>query len=179
MFKKMFISVILVLFSVSIFSQSISSQNLEPVFKTVDEKIVVGYLSLIDLECNLIPNLWMKFLQESYGIQNVVNPEIYYGVSFDNDEETGVFFHLVGVEVSDIENLTEGMTYLTILQHKYAVFTHKGTMEMLGETYGYIYGVWLINSEYEIDDAYSYELYDERFNYGDADSEFDIYIPIK
>lgn len=61
----------------------------------------------------------------------------------------------------------------------YAVFTHKGTVDTLIQTYQYIWGVWFPKSGFQIADRDDFECYTERFAGADHDkSEIDIYFPI-
>ena len=63
---------------------------------------------------------------------------------------------------------------------KYAVFTHKGSVDKILETYQAIYAVWQPKSGYELIKAPDFEYYDERFDPDNPEaSELDIYIPIK
>ncbi len=63
---------------------------------------------------------------------------------------------------------------------RYAVFTHRGTLQKLPQTFDYIWGTWFLTSEEEIDFREDFELYDEHFlGYEQPDSEVDLYIPVK
>ncbi|MNW67141.1 Bacterial transcription activator, effector binding domain [compost metagenome] len=63
---------------------------------------------------------------------------------------------------------------------KYAVFTHKGTIANLIKTYDYIWRSWVLFAKETLDDREDFEIYDKRFlGADDADSQIDIYIPIK
>ncbi len=67
-----------------------------------------------------------------------------------------------------------------IPQGKYVVFTHKGSIHKLQETYEYIWGTWIPFSKVELDMRDDFELYDEGFKGANNHlSEIDIYIPIK
>ncbi len=78
------------------------------------------------------------------------------------------------------------MTTKELPESEYLVFTHKGAIisenrSFIKETYDYIYGKYLPNSEYEVSGDYSFELFDSNRFKGprDSNSEIDIYIPIK
>lgn len=63
---------------------------------------------------------------------------------------------------------------------KYAVFTHKGSVMQLGETFDYAYNKWLPNSSYKMKWHEDLEHYDDRFDESNPESsEMDIYIPIE
>jgi hypothetical protein len=84
-------------------------------------------------------------------------------------------------EVSQVENVPEGMISETFPAQKYAVFTLIGRMNNLGESYRYIYGEWLPNNpNYErVPFGPEFEYYDQRFSLNSDDSELDLYIPIR
>ena len=82
-------------------------------------------------------------------------------------------------ETLDNETMPAGMVYREVPEYKYAVFTHHGKLDHLGETYEYIYNTWLPQSGLEVHpDKFDMELYDERFIPDSDDSAFDIYVAI-
>ncbi len=70
------------------------------------------------------------------------------------------------------------MTSMKVPAGRYAVFTHKGKVELIGHTMNYIYGFWLPGSGVELREAPDLEIYDERFNPHSDNSELDIWIPV-
>lgn len=160
---------------------------IEPEYVELDEMTVVGLSSLVSMKCNLIHQLWERFMPREQEIENVTIPGVALEVSFDyepvlneGEAEDLLFFDLVGLPVSSTEDIPEGMTYKVVPAHKYAKFVHKGPISKIMETYNYIHEVWLTQSGHEYDyDACGIEWYDERFKIEDEDSEFDIYFPIK
>lgn len=143
---------------------------------------IVGMDILTTIEENerdrSIPKLWDRYIERESEIKNTVK-ESSMGlceVTADSEDE---FTYICCKEVENFEEVPEGMVTRTVKTAKYAVFTHKGAVDNLGETYDYIYRKWLPNSEYEIiSDGYDFELYDERFD-NTENSELDIYIPVK
>ncbi|SEN54377.1 GyrI-like domain-containing protein [Paenibacillus sp. OV219] len=96
---------------------------------------------------------------------------------------SGQFTYMAGVQVSDLSALPQGVSGYTIPGGRYAVFTHVGSTELLGETFGYIYGEWLPASGEtlrEMNGTHSFDLefYGPRFQEGRADSELQIYVPL-
>lgn len=87
--------------------------------------------------------------------------------------------YLVGIDVPRSTPIPDGMKVWEVPALKYALFQHKGPIERIDETYGFIYGTWLARSEYEQADGPSLERYDKRFGDGGAKSELDILIPIR
>lgn len=126
--------------------------------------------------------LWSSFMPRRNEIQNAlgtdlfniqINPE-----NFDFNPQTK-FVKWAVVPVSDFDFIPEGMQSLIIEEGLYAVFNHIGDASKARETFGYIFGVWLPNSEYELDNRPQFEILGEKYKNNAADSEEEIWIPVK
>ncbi len=126
--------------------------------------------------------IWTKFFQVNDMIPNCIGDN-YYGVSFQSksyDPSTGKgLTYFVGREVSTLDRVPEGMVAHTIPLSLYAVFEHKGDISLIGNTYGYIFGRWLISGNYRPAMHHSFEQYDERFKHGSEDSIIEIWVPVE
>ncbi len=145
-----------------------------------DEIKLVGMMERIVMPNNTIGLLWEKFNSRFGEIKNTVNNMVCYGVA-DNMAEPISFDETVATEVSDFEDIPEGMIAKIIPARKYLVFTHKGliTDGSLMKTYEKIYSEIPPALEFKIDYDFNFELYDERFSHDSEESEFDIYVPVK
>lgn len=159
--------------------------TLHPAIKTIPEVKVIGIRGKTSLNDNLLPNLWEDFHRNNSKIANKAEPLKYYGIC-ENDKpnnqfgENASYSEVVGIEVKSFDYIPDGMVSKIISQGKYAVFTHKGSINKLQETYEYIWGTWIPFSKVEIDMRDDFELYDERFKGTNNNlSEIDICIPIK
>lgn len=161
---------------------------MEPKIVTKVSFKVMGMERKFTLNNNIIPQLWMDFMSRLQEIKNKVNPDIAYGicesgnvdVTIENMSRDTEFNEVVCFEVSDFDDVPDGMVTRTIPDHKYAMFTHKGELSNLPQTYNYIYSEWFPKSGYDVADKFEFELYDKRFDLEDQkNSEFDIYLPIK
>lgn len=162
--------------------------TMEP--KIVEKKAfkVVGMKRTTSRKNNTVPQLWQEFLPRVQEIRNAISNQTLYGICLMNEsvlepekvtEETE-FEELVCMEVSDFGTIPQGMVTHELPTQKYAVFTHKGSLENLFDTYDYIYGTWVNKTEHELTLFYDFELYDQRFDMQNpAQSELDIYVPIK
>ena len=91
-----------------------------------------------------------------------------------------LFTEVAGAEVYAFDGLSTPFVAKVLYGGRYAVFTHRGTLRMLPKTFDYIFGTWLLTTKEELDRREDFELYDERFlGYDHADSEMDLYIPIR
>lgn len=156
---------------------------MEPKFLIKQEFKIIGMACKTTIkeneEKNIIPNLWGQYYNRSSEIKNCLfeNRSIGLCEIVDNSEDT--FTYICCKEVDNFNFIPEGMVGKVVPSSKYAIFTHKGKLDTLGNTYEYIHGKWLPNSEYGINkSAHDFELYDERCDNTDT-SEMDIYIPIK
>ncbi len=125
---------------------------------------------------------WERFCPYMKEVKMTVDPTIAYGISFYPPDWTpkSKWDYMAAVEVKDFNDIPITMLGKTIPANKYVVFTHKGPVKDLYKIYYYIYTKWFPESNYEKVPGYDFELYDERFKDGkSADSEVDIYIPVK
>lgn len=142
-------------------------------FKIVGMEIVTTISD--NVENYVIPKFWQDiFVPRMKEIKGIVgNYAIAYEEFRPNVAEDGIY-HLAAMEVSEFEDIPEGMITKIIPASKYAVFTtHNESEDCLEEnhkTCNYIFGTWIPNTEYEIDD-YSVEFY-----YAEKTEH---YIPIK
>ncbi|MBA3028742.1 MAG: helix-turn-helix domain-containing protein [Desulfobacteraceae bacterium] len=155
---------------------------MEPKIITKNEFKVIGMRYFGDNQKNEIKQLWDAFLPEEENIKNRVNPTIGYGICYpvEGPDSVSAFEYLAAVEVSTLDEIAEGMVGRTIPAQKYAVFSHKGSVDKIGDTYQAIYAIWQPKSGYELIKAPDFEYYDERFRPDQPEiSELDIYIPVQ
>ena len=85
---------------------------------------------------------------------------------------------MAAVEVSSSEELGD-LEHYQVPAAEYAVFTHEGSLDHIGETMNYIFGEWLEASGRELAGTPDFERYDERFNPEIGTGEMEIWVPIK
>lgn len=156
--------------------------SMKPVIIKRDTINVIGVSCKGKIKNDAVPGLWEQFGRKLPEITNIKEEQAYYGVcSFSDDfEQTGTFEYITGVAVTDLSCVPKEMVGKEIGPATYAVFTHKGPVESLNQTYDYIYGIWAAKSEYRIAKNYDFALYDRRYTPDAPEtSEVDIYIPIE
>lgn len=90
-----------------------------------------------------------------------------------------LFTEVAGVEVDSFEDLPQPFVGKVLPAGRYAVFTHRGTLRMLPQTFDYIWGTWFLSTKEQLDWREDFELYDDRFlGYDHPSSEIDLYIPV-
>jgi AraC family transcriptional regulator len=86
--------------------------------------------------------------------------------------------YLVGVDVPKGTTVPAGMKVWEVPAATYAIFTHRGPITRIDETYAYIFGTWMPRADYSPVDAPNVERYDGRFGDGGEKSEMDIMIAV-
>lgn len=157
---------------------------MQPRFENISAKLIAGTRFAMSFSQNKTGALWQSFMPRRSAIQNAADPalysiEIYPPGFFDNFDPAREFEKWAGVEVKAVSGLPTGIESLTIPAGQYAVFTHRGPASAGPKTYQYIFGVWLPNSDYLIDDRPHFALMTEKYKHEQPDSEEDIYIPVK
>ncbi len=138
---------------------------------------IVGMQYVGENKSGEIPALWgMMMPVASKHVR--VEGTCWYGVCECIGHESA-FSYVAGYEVPDLGMIPPGLIGKSVAAGKFAVFTHRGLLSELQATWGKIYSEWLPASGLERADGPDLELYDERFKHDSADSELDIYIPVK
>ena len=158
---------------------------MNPIIQTLPTKKFIGKKLEMSYINNRTGELWRSFMPHRKKITNEVSSElysmqIYNGIfEFQQFNLNEVFTKFAGVEVIDFEHIPEGMTTHILIGGLYATFIHKGSSHDFQKTFQHIFGVWLPNSEYMIDDREHFELLGEKYKNESPDSEEEIWIPIR
>ncbi len=129
----------------------------------------------------ICPALWSDLMSQSQDLDG--NEElmcIAACLAPENCGENDTFTYMAGFASDKAIPPRPGFISHEISACTYAVFTHKGSVMNMGETYDYAYKTWLPNSKYQVKWHEDLEHYDSRFNPENSEkSEMDIYIPIQ
>jgi AraC family transcriptional regulator len=151
--------------------------QMEPKIVSREAFKVVGMKYRGKNENQEIPQLWRDYGARWKEIEDVINPEVAYGMMDNYDESTREFDYVAAMEVARIEAVPEGMVNWDIPEQIYAVFPC--TLATIRESYDAALKKWLPDSKYKHSGGPEFELYDEAFNPQDPNSEFYYYMPIK
>lgn len=80
--------------------------------------------------------------------------------------------------MTNFEQVPENMETFTLPGGLYAAFDYKG-LNTDDSIFQYIFGTWLPNSDYDLDDRPHFEVLGEQYRNNDPASEEEIWIPIK
>lgn len=160
--------------------------TLKPNFIILEKIMVAGISGETSTDYNILPELWNKMLKIGKQLQIPSNARG-FGICETDTTKMRIskdgnitFKEFVGVEVDSFECLHNDLETKIIPGGRYAVFTHKGAVVNLRKTFDYIYGSWALFTKEVLDEREDFELYDKRFLGSDhADSQIDIYIPVK
>lgn len=138
--------------------------------------------SIISYSNYRIGELWGNFMPRRNEIKNTIGTELFNiqinPDNFDFNPQTE-FVKWAVVPVTDFNSIPDGMQQLIVEEGLYAVFNHVGDAVKARETFAYIFGVWMPNSEYQLDNRPHFEILGEKYKNNSPDSEEEIWIPIK
>lgn len=157
---------------------------MEPRIEEVEAKRLIGMSAEMTLSDDHTADLWRKFMLRRLEVGNRQNGEFISMQIYDSSQGQAFtpdtrFVKWAAVEVTDHENVPEGMEPYTLRGGTYAVFVHKGPASTFAETLQYIFGVWLPNSGYTLDDREHFEVLGEHYLPNDPEAEEEVFIPIR
>jgi AraC family transcriptional regulator len=159
--------------------------EMEPRIESLAEKKLIGKRMKMTLSNNKTGELWKSFMQRRKEIKNNLTTDFYsmqvYDQSFDFQKFDPYipFEKWAAVEVSNFDGIPHEMESLIVPGGLYAVFIHKGAAGTAPKTFKYIFGTWLPNSEYLLDNRPHFEILGEKYKNEEPDSEEEVWIPIK
>ena len=125
-----------------------------------------------------IPALWGKFVPRIHEIQGT-SCHATYGVCQDAANGPGTFAYTAAVEVGAPGAAPAGMVAFTLPAGTWAVFTHKGHITKISETFDAISKTWLAAAKLERAANVDLEVYDDRWDPKTGTGDVDIYVSVK
>ncbi len=158
---------------------------MNPRLEMTAERKLVGKCLRMSMASNRTRDLWKSFMISRKEIRNAVTTDLLSMQVFDHDHNFNEFdpnkeFDKWAVtEVASFDAVPAGMNTYVLPAGLYAVFLHKGPASAGAKTFQYIFGVWLPQSEYVIDQRPHFEVLGAKYKNDDPDSEEEIWIPIR
>jgi AraC family transcriptional regulator len=154
-----------------------------PRIVTVKEKKLIGKQLIMSFADYKVGELWKSFMPRRKEINNSLSPDlismtVYKPTHFFNFSLTNEFEKWATVEVSDFDNVPPEMETFILIGGLYAIFDYKG-LNTDDSIFRYIYGEWIPNSDYDLDNRPHFEILGDKYKNGDPTSEEEIWIPIK
>ena len=156
---------------------------MKPRIEIAEEKKLVGHHLKMSLSNNKTGQLWGQFAPRIKEIKNKISTDkismqVYPPLYYQEFNPTTEFEKWATVEVSDFENMPNGMISFILKGGLYAVFDYKGSSTD-HSIFQYIFSTWLPNSQYVVDDRPHFEVLGSKYKNNDPDSEEEIWIPIR
>lgn len=128
-----------------------------------------------------VPKLFNEFISNIYKIKGDIVYDGLYGLDTCNEnfDKTEEFTCLVGVEVSNIDVIPEGMIMRKVNSNKYAVFILPNTIEDIPSTVNSIYTRLFEEENLMPIDNYAFEFYGKGFRPNGEGGNAYFYIPVK
>lgn len=157
---------------------------MKPRIEVLGEKKLIGMRMNMSLTENRTAELWQGFMSRRKEIKNSIGTDlysvqVYEDTYFSNFSPSADFEKWAASEVKDFETVPDEMETLVLSGGLYAVFLHKGAASTAPETFQHIFGKWLPDSEYALDNKPHFEILGTKYKNGDPTSEEEIWIPIK
>jgi len=159
--------------------------NIPPRIEVLPEKKLLGFSMSMSLANNKTAALWQSFMPQRKLIKNAVGTDLISMQVYDNPlyfsnfSPQTEFTKWAAVEVSDHAEVPDNLAPYTLQGGLYAVFIHKGPPAEFPKTFQYIFGEWLPNSQYELDQREHFELLGEKYKNNDPASEEEVWVPVK
>lgn len=150
-----------------------------PLTKLIGQNITMSFSNDRTVE------LWRGFSPQRKEIKNTVgrhlySVEIYPNTSFFRKfDPTQEFQKWAAVAIGHFDQIPDNMETLVIPEGTYAVFHYRGKPSDAMPTFRYIYGKWLPNSAYEMDDRPYFALMGEKYKGEHPESEEEFWVPIR
>jgi AraC family transcriptional regulator len=124
--------------------------------------------------------LWEKLWKTINEQSILAGDNRFFGTCFhDLDMRNNeVFEYYAGIEYGHSKKIPKGFKIIDIPENDYAIFTHRGSIQMIEKTYDQIYGNWIPFSEYTPTMDLDIIVVDRRFAGRDEKNEVDILIPV-
>lgn len=170
-----------------LFTHRVKNLTVHPKIVEIPKIQTAGLRVQTTIKNNILPESWFRFMDVVDQIPNRTAGGRGFGICEASREGNTIyqmtdevrFSEVISVEVDSFEGLEKPFVPKMIEGGKYAVFTHKGSLESIVVTFQYIWGTWMMNTKEELDARQDFECYDGRFlGYRNPESEVDIYIPV-
>jgi AraC family transcriptional regulator len=155
---------------------------LEPRIEKIESKKLIGIHMEMSLANNKTGELWQQFMPRRSEVKNRTTTDFIsmqsYGEGW-NFSPTAIFEKWATVEVTSFNEVPSKMERYLLEGGEYAVFEHHGPASEAPKTMQYIFGQWLPESKYDLDNREHFEILPEGYNPIDPQAREEIWIPIK
>lgn len=131
--------------------------NIQPVVVTLEPFSIIGVERYTENGVQSLLDAWSEFSRRYADIPNKADPPIVWAYE---DYSRGFepvpnglpkYYFIVGVHVTSIESLPEGLIAKRAAGGEYARFDYEGVLDNLKDVFRYIYDEWLPKSSFVLD----------------------------
>jgi AraC family transcriptional regulator len=156
---------------------------MKPSIEILVEKKLIGCRCNMSFANYSIEELWKNFMPQRKEIKDAISSElismaIYQPSHFSNFKPTNEFEKWATVEVTNFDDVPDGLETFILPGGLYAIFQYKG-LNTDNSIYHFIFNSWLPTSGYALDNRPHIEILGEKYKNNDPGSEELICIPIK
>ncbi len=156
---------------------------MQPRIEILNEKKLIGKHISMSLAVNKTAERWKSFMPRRAEItnnisNNLISMQIYSPNYFVEFSPTNEFEKWATIEVTNFDNVPGDLETIILHGGLYAIFDYKG-LNTDSSIFQYIFGTWLPNSMYLLDDRPHFEVLGEKYKNADPNSEEEIWIPIR
>lgn len=156
---------------------------MQPRIEILKEKKLVGKHLTMSLTVNKTAELWKSFMPRRAEITNnisndLISLQVYSPNYFAEFNPGNEFEKWATIEVTSFNNVPGDLETFILHGGLYAVFDYKG-LNTDSSIFQYIFGTWIPNSMYLLDDRPHFEVLGEKYKNADPNSEEEIWIPIR
>jgi AraC family transcriptional regulator len=124
-----------------------------------------------------IPEQWQRFVPHMLALIGDKPRQTTYGICANTDD-TGMDY-ICAIEVSRFDDVPRELTRLSIAEHLYAHFAHRGHVTQIKRMWQAIFNDWLPDSPYEIAQAPDFERYGAEFDPMRGEGLLELFVPVK
>lgn len=156
---------------------------LQPQISLTNEIKLIGIRHTLNFANYKIVELWKSFMPRKNEISNALSSNLYsvalYSPTYFSEfKPQNEFEKWATLEVSHFDSIPDGMEAMVIPKGLYAVFEYKG-LNTDNSVFQYIFGTWLPNSDYLLDQRPHFEVLGQNYKNNDPSSEEEIWIPVR
>ncbi|WP_438966726.1 GyrI-like domain-containing protein [Flavobacterium sp.] len=153
--------------------------------ETISIKKTIGFSTQTSLANDKTVEIWQLLMPRLKEVSNAKNADlislqVYDKSSLQEFTQETEFKKYALIEVKNYDIIPNDFEKFEIPAGKYAVFLHKGTSAEFYKTSNFIFGEWLPNSDYSLDDRPHFEILGDAYKgHTNPENEEEVWIPIQ
>ncbi len=142
-----------------------------PCIDSIEAFTIVGRSIRVKSETDEVGRLWNKFLERAPTVPRAYVPRQYYQLAWWLEDAEDSIEIMVGIKTTDLSEVPIDLVGKAVPACTCLVFTHRGSMARIGESYRDIYQKWIPSSDRRPAFPFNFE----RYTDGQSDPYSDSY----